>query len=926
MNARNRISSVIRISLSCFYIILCLAVAPLVEGRTFAINSLPFTFSASDHSSDAWDTLVVAGTKLTASGSGILLSSGSNQIVHNVLLYLGRDTISFGTGGNDNAVGVRTSGSGRNQCYNIIIRGGYILHDSPDTSVNGCRSLSILGHGIRVDSVTATVMGYNGICLYSSDTVTYGDTLSNCEFTSKVTAFTSRCQYDAPVVKLTNLYSGTLSSTGTPYHWVVYGNQILNGPHMGIAVLGRETDNNYARVKIFNNSIQTDARNDFYTSNSGLCYSSSNPYGIVLRHFDGGTEVFNNTIVSGSVHGGNRGILCEYGHGGEANPIEIHDNHIDVHEGPNVEYGSSLPLHGMRIRYQNRYLHVYNNTIIGTGDNLSSTTAYGSIVHALRYSWAIDNAHNLFENNHIVARANTPGVTLEAITMEFDDQPSSYHDTTTHFIHNRIESQGTLLQFGNTNGGCGGMNFSGDTLAFIQPTYSPETFSVGWLGNNWDCQHNSATDVVYESGASFDDIHFSSGGTADMTISKTIEVTVRGNNDIVIPGATTTIRNSYGHQVASGLTNSAGRFAAPVTYLFESRTEADSSGYNNFTVNVQKDGDQTNQSFTVTPTFGGLDLQLANTVGIVDSDPPGKIDNLDAATGSGEGRINLSWTASGDDGSSGTASFYSIKYSTSTISSANFDAITDSMLNPPTPAVTGTPQTTVLTNLTPNRKYFVAIRAYDDGMNPSPVSNIVSAISSFSLPAGGGGDDPTDTVVTQFVPNDGATVNSDHPVLSARNIGASGSNSYFFEVAENASFSPLVASSPAIPQSYQNYTYWEVDSALTPDQAYYWRVRVNSYPYSDAVQFTVGATSDVVAYPNPVSFLQGESVTFVLPPTGPVDLLIQTSAGETVLHPTNLSGQYVWDGRNASGNPVAVGVYLWYIEGTSYKGKIVNVP
>ena len=202
-------------------------------------------------------------------------------------------------------------------------------------------------------------------------------------------------------------------------------------------------------------------------------------------------------------------------------------------------------------------------------------------------------------------------------------------------------------------------------------------------------------------------------------------------------------------------------------------------------------------------------------------------------------------------------------------------------------------------------------------MNPSLLSNVANAVS--------GAPTPSDTIVTEFVPNDGATVNSSHPVLSARNIPAAGANSYFFEVAEDVSFNPLVASSPAVPQSYQNYTTWEVDSTLTPEQSYYWRVKVNDYPYSDAVQLTVGATNEYVAYPNPVSFAQGETVTFVLP-AGPVDLLIQSPSGETVLRKTSLSSQYVWDGRNASDNPVAVGVYLWYIEGTSYKGKIVNIP
>ena len=38
------------------------------------------------------------------------------------------------------------------------------------------------------------------------------------------------------------------------------------------------------------------------------------------------------------------------------------------------------------------------------------------------------------------------------------------------------------------------------------------------------------------------------------------------------------------------------------------------------------------------------------------------------------------------------------------------------------------------------------------------------------------------------------------------------------------------------------------------------------------------------------------------------------------------AGEWSWDGRNASGNPVAVGVYSWFVRGTGFNGKIVAVP
>jgi len=32
-----------------------------------------------------------------------------------------------------------------------------------------------------------------------------------------------------------------------------------------------------------------------------------------------------------------------------------------------------------------------------------------------------------------------------------------------------------------------------------------------------------------------------------------------------------------------------------------------------------------------------------------------------------------------------------------------------------------------------------------------------------------------------------------------------------------------------------------------------------------------------------------------------------------------------WNRNNESGDPVASGVYLWYIEGTSFKGKLIVI-
>ena len=87
--------------------------------------------------------------------------------------------------------------------------------------------------------------------------------------------------------------------------------------------------------------------------------------------------------------------------------------------------------------------------------------------------------------------------------------------------------------------------------------------------------------------------------------------------------------------------------------------------------------------------------------------------------------VQLTWTAPGDDGSVGTAAQYDLRYSTSTITAANFDAALR-WNTAPTPAAPGTSQTTTVTGLTPATTYYFAIKTGDDAGNWATISNVVA--------------------------------------------------------------------------------------------------------------------------------------------------------------------------------------------------------
>jgi hypothetical protein len=87
--------------------------------------------------------------------------------------------------------------------------------------------------------------------------------------------------------------------------------------------------------------------------------------------------------------------------------------------------------------------------------------------------------------------------------------------------------------------------------------------------------------------------------------------------------------------------------------------------------------------------------------------------------------VNLTWTASGDDSLTGTASQYDLRYSTALITSANFASATQ-VTGEPTPGAPGASQSHTVTGLQPATTYWFAIKTVDDASNWSLVSNVVS--------------------------------------------------------------------------------------------------------------------------------------------------------------------------------------------------------
>ena len=183
--------------------------------------------------------------------------------------------------------------------------------------------------------------------------------------------------------------------------------------------------------------------------------------------------------------------------------------------------------------------------------------------------------------------------------------------------------------------------------------------------------------------------------------------------------------------------------------------------------------------------------------------------------------------------------------------------------------------------------------------------------------------DVEDEVPAIVSPTSGSTSPTRTPTLTVANIAEGGQHYYYFDVAHDSGFVWGVTSSAAVPQGDEGFTQWVVDPPLSSGTRYYWRARADAFDYSAVAFFSV--ETKVYTSPNPVHFDRGEVLTFHLP-IDPVDLLIQTVSGDPVIVIDDVSGDWEWDGLNDSGHRIASGVYLWYVRGTNYRGKIVVTP
>ena len=134
-------------------------------------------------------------------------------------------------------------------------------------------------------------------------------------------------------------------------------------------------------------------------------------------------------------------------------------------------------------------------------------------------------------------------------------------------------------------------------------------------------------------------------------------------------------------------------------------------------------------------TVSGKRLNAASALGgsALPSDSTAPSDTTDlAASSPTETSMDLAWTAPGEDGSTGTAWAYDVRYSKSTITDGTWAAATLVSLEPG-PLGPGSTQSMTVTGLDDSTTYYFALRTLDEVGNPSDLSNVASGTTKAAV-------------------------------------------------------------------------------------------------------------------------------------------------------------------------------------------------
>ncbi|MCB0085755.1 MAG: S8 family serine peptidase, partial [Caldilineaceae bacterium] len=189
-----------------------------------------------------------------------------------------------------------------------------------------------------------------------------------------------------------------------------------------------------------------------------------------------------------------------------------------------------------------------------------------------------------------------------------------------------------------------------------------------------------------------------------------------------VPDGNCAMCDSSGYNLASGTSMATPHVTGAVALVFSKYKELSNEQVKQ---RLLSGADQLPEQSKKTLTNGRLNLLNAMED---DQTPPAAVTNL-TITGLLMTKMELSWTATGDDGNEGAANGYDLRYALTPITEANW-AQAFQVENEPQPQEPGALETMTVGGLQPGVNYYFAIRVADNAGNLSELSNIASASTS----------------------------------------------------------------------------------------------------------------------------------------------------------------------------------------------------
>jgi hypothetical protein len=579
----------------------------------FDTLTLPYETAAN------YDTIVVNGSRTVTVASFLKINK------------VGVVLMGDSTGAEDTIFTPASGGRGLYFSYgnrNCIVKNLTIAIDSPvDTGVQGNTGTQTYSANTYVDdgnnlifrNVNFVTGGYNGHNVTTAGN-THNVLFDNCNFTSKVWGFESRCDYDGSPL----LLQGNLPSLDSGYHYTMYQCSVLVSPHSGVKASGKQ--------HIYESYFIVDAHNWYYPgaeTSGGICDNSVDPFAISCRGTRAGSRIHDNVIRSGTQFEGGQGIFIERCFGLPGDSIHIYDNNIHVHNGPNrYERTNGGWAFGMFSRSGPKYTAVYDNYVRVDVDSDSSTTWIGRIGHGAKFEFtAVDTSsvagdtvyvdsigyttveRNIFEVYTLSDTGSQTGVGMS--------RQQTIDNLGNIFRENDIGGGYHVIEIGTDNGTGGGIQMDACSL-YWGGGYPQKTYTYMFRRQNRYNYDNVFTDMAYGTDVSDTSIDLTSvppnsGYEHEISLASTYKVYARGNNDSAIVGANVYVEDQYDNSW-SGVTGSNGLKEQEVTYWFEAYYGTDSTAFNPCSVWVWLDSDSSGTVQVFEKTIGHLDSSKVDTV------------------------------------------------------------------------------------------------------------------------------------------------------------------------------------------------------------------------------------------------------------------------------------------------------------------------